>query len=772
MCKRRTGGRGIIKKVLSCCLAIVLTCSLFPEVASVSTRAAENETEQEIGGLDAKATGFWVEEAQEGYWKLGIDVTLTNWTMNTLSLKDNVSGVFFCNEVRLSEAEMDFDGETQIRMLEELTGTLEFTLPVSAAFVKEDDTAITITLKGREITVDCPYETLTADLRREHESSPAGIVEKSQKPVVLLGDFTFADSWEGREEPRYSWLLQEFELVNGSSEDVRTEGLMSAWLYYQEIYEFEAQIRYDEDILGPHEECSGVLAFLIPGLVRRAEEGMLEYRISLQGDEWTAGIGTGGADTEPDTAASEEEPEPVTAASEEETEPVTAAPSGTALSDMDLSGFGKVGNIVEFGVYEQDGSSWNGPEPIRWRVLEVEGEKALVISEYALEVKPYHDKYEREMSWEKCSLRKWLNEDFLEKAFTEEEQSVIALSLLSNDDNLTHGTDGGNNTEDWIFLLSLAEVDQYFGDKDSNQASATRYAAEHGAFVQESNNRCIWWLRSPGIIGSYAACISCTGSVDTIGYYILDSSETVRPAMRINISGSREEDDRRFAPSDPSKNDAFTIKDGANLYQLSNGELKLTQHNEETDIVYIPESVNGYPVTSIGEHAFANTPDVQYLVLPPGLRTLDAHSLEDIKELKEIVMPESVGSIGNYAICKIVKAVCVKGSFSWNYMRYVAEDLVDGDELSVRPTEAETSEESGDEKPEMGESLLEADRLTGLTFEEATEIIHSLGLYYEMPYQEKSDTVPFGRIIRWEPSNGKEELKEGDTVKLFISTGE
>ena len=132
------------------------------------------------------------------------------------------------------------------------------------------------------------------------------------------------------------------------------------------------------------------------------------------------------------------------------------------------------------------------------------------------------------------------------------------------------------------------------------------------------------------------------------------------------------------------------VTSGTNKYELKNGELKLTEYNEQTDVVRIPASIGGYPVTSIGGNAFAKAPAVQYLELPTSLKALDTYALQDISELKEIVMPESINSIGNYAFNKVDKAICRKGSYSWNYMRYVAADLVDGDALTIDQAQPQT----------------------------------------------------------------------------------
>lgn len=58
----------------------------------------------------------------------------------------------------------------------------------------------------------------------------------------------------------------------------------------------------------------------------------------------------------------------------------------------------------------------NGAEQIEWMVLAVEGDEALLLSKYALDTQPYHD-VEVDITWEKCTLRTWLNETFLAAAF-------------------------------------------------------------------------------------------------------------------------------------------------------------------------------------------------------------------------------------------------------------------------------------------------------------------------------------------------------------------
>nr|MCR5341287.1 DUF6273 domain-containing protein [Saccharofermentans sp.] len=110
------------------------------------------------------------------------------------------------------------------------------------------------------------------------------------------------------------------------------------------------------------------------------------------------------------------------------------------------------GDIVTFGKYEQDNNKSNGKEDIEWIVLAREGNKVLVLSRYALACKPYNNK-KADVTWETCSLRKWLNEDFFESAFDEEDKSCIVKTNVTADKNPEYETSQGNPTTDNVFLL-------------------------------------------------------------------------------------------------------------------------------------------------------------------------------------------------------------------------------------------------------------------------------------------------------------------------------
>ncbi len=194
-----------------------------------------------------------------------------------------------------------------------------------------------------------------------------------------------------------------------------------------------------------------------------------------------------------------------------------------------------VGNVVPFGSYEQDNDASNGTEEIQWIVLAREGDEVLLISKYGLDAKPYHSKYV-DMTWEQCDLRKWLNNDFINTAFTSEEQEAIQTTKVENSQNQGYSdydTNGGNNTADYVFLLSYKEAfEDYFADDASRICQPTAYAKNQGAWTDDAGN-CYWWLRSPSDHQDRAACVYSDGSRS---YSSVDYDYScVRPALWINL---------------------------------------------------------------------------------------------------------------------------------------------------------------------------------------------------------------------------------------------
>ena len=190
----------------------------------------------------------------------------------------------------------------------------------------------------------------------------------------------------------------------------------------------------------------------------------------------------------------------------------------------------EVGDFITFGKYEQDNDTTNGKEDIEWLVLEVKNGKALVISKYALDCKQYNT-VETYVTWETCTLRKWLNNDFINAAFSADQKAMIPTVTVSADKNPEYNTNPGNATQDQVFLLSIPEVNKYFDSARSCKSTAYATAASLAA---DAPNYGWWWLRSPGFYDRIAV-IENFHNVDEYGCDP-DSSGAVRPAMWIDLN--------------------------------------------------------------------------------------------------------------------------------------------------------------------------------------------------------------------------------------------
>ena len=195
----------------------------------------------------------------------------------------------------------------------------------------------------------------------------------------------------------------------------------------------------------------------------------------------------------------------------------------------------KVGSYVKFGTYEQDNIRTNGPEEIEWLVLDNDGEKALLISRYALDCQRYNTK-KMYMTWENCTLRTWLNERFYNAAFTKDQQSTIETASVTADKNTKFSTSPGSETKDKIFLLSIAEVNKYFQTDDERKCVPTEYAVANGAFANAETGKCMWWLRTPGCGPEYAAYVYDSGALSVSGYPVQNTYHAVRPAMWVSLT--------------------------------------------------------------------------------------------------------------------------------------------------------------------------------------------------------------------------------------------
>lgn len=154
-----------------------------------------------------------------------------------------------------------------------------------------------------------------------------------------------------------------------------------------------------------------------------------------------------------------------------------------------------------FGSYEQDGDSSNGKEPIEWLVLDRDGDRALLLSKYALDYQsfmPFYEPVTEPYTWESCSLRRWLNGTFLNAAFSADEQQRLLTTTVITSPGSLHRENGPVTTEDRVFLLSNTEVYAYFASEAATAAEYTAYALSENPWPGNAATPgpADWWLRT------------------------------------------------------------------------------------------------------------------------------------------------------------------------------------------------------------------------------------------------------------------------------------
>lgn len=194
----------------------------------------------------------------------------------------------------------------------------------------------------------------------------------------------------------------------------------------------------------------------------------------------------------------------------------------------------KVGDVIQFGGYA-------------WTVLEIKEDCALILCDKVeLQIprtrpdtgeempgfwgRPYHlyttsDDYinRRAVTWETCSLREDLNNIFYQ-SFSSTDRARIIKTTVTTEDNPEYGTDGGNDTQDYVFLLDISEAERYFEN-------------DNGRIARDSEGKSSdWWLRSTGNVGYCVAYVSMSGNVVAAGVDVGDPNSGARPALWLDLT--------------------------------------------------------------------------------------------------------------------------------------------------------------------------------------------------------------------------------------------
>ena len=206
-----------------------------------------------------------------------------------------------------------------------------------------------------------------------------------------------------------------------------------------------------------------------------------------------------------------------------------------------------VGSSFFMGQFEQDNNADNGTEPIEWTVLDLKDGKAFVISKKILTYKPFSET--ENVAWENSTIRQWLNGDFYNTAFSDEEKNRV---IETKQESIQSSTVFWNRDDavltphysfDKVTLLSSDEVSQYFSSDDidlhqeyTNYAVAQRQMTSNSIFIE-------WLLRSPFMAGygNAARCSSAdyqggnTLTISTLGAW-QSNDFAIRPAMWVDTT--------------------------------------------------------------------------------------------------------------------------------------------------------------------------------------------------------------------------------------------
>ena len=217
--------------------------------------------------------------------------------------------------------------------------------------------------------------------------------------------------------------------------------------------------------------------------------------------------------------------------------------SGKAIRSGTAHIAGAMESNIYFGNYWQsvksEDATDSNKEPVKWRVL-ANGGNLFVVSDKNLDCVEYNSSAET-VTWEECTLRKWLNSKFIDKAFSAQEQGAVLESLVVNEDG-AKGSEAGPDTYDKVYLLSIYEViDPELGfptdwkDKGGTRVALNTEYTKSKRAMTNTDMSGAWWLRTPGDAKN-AANVFNAGNVFVRGGNVNNFIFAVRPAMNIDAS--------------------------------------------------------------------------------------------------------------------------------------------------------------------------------------------------------------------------------------------
>jgi len=224
---------------------------------------------------------------------------------------------------------------------------------------------------------------------------------------------------------------------------------------------------------------------------------------------------------------------------------ISTKPGGEQIVELNSA---VLGDLVEFGTYEQDNKAETADEAIVWRVIDrdVEGnsKKLLLISEDILDAHAFDTELKGD-KWATSDLRTFLNGDFITAAFSTEEQAKLLQTENTTADNGEYVVDSGADSTDRVFVLSREEAESYLFKYGWQTAKATAYSQnrdgiggtyDHGVTVDPDYGTAAWWLRNAGENDISAMYMYYYGAVCEKGTLVRNTFVGVRPCVWVDVS--------------------------------------------------------------------------------------------------------------------------------------------------------------------------------------------------------------------------------------------
>ena len=250
-------------------------------------------------------------------------------------------------------------------------------------------------------------------------------------------------------------------------------------------------------------------------------------------------------------------------------------------------------------------------EPIKWRVLEVNGNEAMLVADRQPDCAAYNTKAE-DVYWESCTLRSFLNgygaeqnsagvsftdnskDSFYATAFSDEEKQALVKSEVKNPNNYYFGTECGNATEDYVFIMDEEEVFSTkaaarhgFTESDgindcARRFQPTMYAKARGAWyspLDGNKGNGFWLLRTSGYTPSNVNYICDFGAVYNRGTYVTVNDAGVVPVIRVDI-------DKAGFKNAGTVSSAEIYKETQSNSKASNKDINVPRGNTSSDNAY------------------------------------------------------------------------------------------------------------------------------------------------------------------------------------------